>query len=158
MMRYFIFFISLFFISCKKDIKSYKQLDYREKSNIDAFFEFPDTVKVGEKNIANISFYNRTFDTIIEPRIKGYVQFRFFLFSEFYPENIKINKQRVFSDSILLDSNEIKISYKFDDIGTYRIGGLVRDELFYDYRFIRRDSFMLFKAAKIITKQVVVIE
>ena len=158
MMRYFIFFISLFFISWKKDIKSYKQLDYRKKSNIDAFFEFPVIVKVGEKNIANISFYNRTFDTIIEPRIKGYVQFRFFLFSEFYPENIKINKQRVFSDSMLLDSNEIKISYKFDDIGTYRIGGLVRDELFYDYRFIRRDSFMLFKSAKIITKQVVVIE
>ena len=150
-MRYFIFFISLFFISCKKDIKSYKQLDYREKSNIDAFFEFPDTVKVGKKNIANISFYNRTFDTIIEPRIKGYVQFRFFLFSEFYPENIKINKQRVFSDSILLDSNEIKISYKFDDIGTYRIGGLVRDELFYDYRFIRRDWCMLFKSGKIFT-------
>nr|WP_317632563.1 hypothetical protein [uncultured Flavobacterium sp.] len=145
-------------MNCKKDINLNERIDYRVNSNIEVFFEFPDTVKVGKKNIANLVFYNRTFDTIIEPRVKGYVQFRVFLFSEFYPENTKTNNLRVFSDSILLDSNDIKISYKFDQPGTYRIGGLVRDELFYDYRFIKNDSMFIFKASKIVSKNVVVIE
>ena len=111
-------------MNCKKDINLNERIDYRVNSNIEVFFEFPDTVKVGKKNIANLVFYNRTFDTIIEPRVKGYVQFRVFLFSEFYPENTKTNNLRVFSD----------------------------------YRFIKNDSMFIFKASKIVSKNVVVIE
>lgn len=117
-------------ISCDKRInETTDKVNYRDNSKIESLFEFPDTVKIGEKNIAKLTFYNRTFDTIIEPRIKGYVQFRFLLFSEYYPENENQSNSRIYADSILLDTNSLKISYQFDEIGNFFIGGLIRDEL-----------------------------
>ena len=80
--------ISLIFLSCNKSKNfSIEKVDYRSNTMITAFCRFPDTVKVGETNVASYIFFNSTFDTIIEPRVKESVKYRFILFSEYFPEN-----------------------------------------------------------------------
>lgn len=136
------------------------KIDYQENNIIKANFNFPDTVKLGEKNLAIITFSNPTFDTIVLPTKEDTKKFRYLLFSEFEKVNVFDNeyntKNRVFKDSILLYDREIYIGYEFDKIGVYEIGGLVKDYLIYDYSYVKPDSMQLYRGYSLITKTVVV--
>ena len=147
------------FIGCKKENVSDRKIDYKSNSKIESVFSFPDTVKVGEMNLAILTFYNSTFDTIVELRKRDSLKFRYMFFSEFQPINILSNDTvKVYKKSILLDDRDIYIGYEFDKIGIYEIGGLVSDELIYDYRFIRNDSIQYYKSQSLVSKYVVVIK
>ncbi|WP_177763353.1 hypothetical protein [Flavobacterium sp. I3-2] len=152
------FLISLLLISCNKKKDYNKLTDYRSNSKISAFCKFPDTVKVGETNVANYIFLNSTFDTIIEPRVKESVKYRYILFSEYFPENLNNFNERIYADSILLDKNSLNLSYEFDEEGTFFIGGLILDELYYDYRYLKSDSLIKYVAYKVVSKKVIVVK
>ncbi|WKW46210.1 hypothetical protein P3875_10540 [Myroides sp. JBRI-B21084] len=148
-------------MSCNSERSSHSnEIDYKENSIINANFKFPDTVKLGEKNLAIITFSNPTFDTIVLPTKGDTKKFRYLLFSEFDKVNIFDNEyntgNRVFKDSVLLYDREIYIGYEFGQIGIYEIGGLVKDYLIYDYSYIKPDSMQLYKGYSLITKTVVV--
>lgn len=153
--------VALLILSCNpKQSTSSSKIDYQENNIIKANFNFPDTVKLGEKNLAIITFLNPTFDTIVLPITNDPKKFRYLLFSEFEKEKIFNNeyntKNRVFKDSVLLYDREIYIGYEFNQIGVYEIGGLVEDYLIYDYSFVKPDSMQLYKGYSLITKTVVV--
>lgn len=150
--------ISLLLISCNEKKDYNKLADYRLNTMITAFCKFPDTVKVGETNVASYIFLNSTFDTIIEPRVKDSVKYRFILFSEYFPENLNNFNERIYADSILLDKNSLNLSYEFDEEGTFFIGGLIRDELYYDYRYLKSDSLIKYATHKVVSKKVIVIK
>lgn len=158
--------ISLIFLSCNKSENfSIEKVDYRSNTKMRAIFSFPDTVKVGELNLAILTFENSTFDTIIPPRIIDSLKFRWLIFSEFEPINIfdkdfESNSidSKIFKDSVILDNNQIYIGYEFDNIGIFEIGGLVCDKLIYDYRLIKKDSLQIFNSSGLVSKRVVVIK
>ncbi len=145
--------------------ESKSKIDYRKNSKLNAYFSFPDTVKVGERNLAIVTFYNPTFDSIVQPRIKDSLKYRYIIFSEFEPVNFlsedfesKNIDTKNFKDSIYLDDREIYIAYEFKEIGVYEIGGLVRDQLIYDYRVIKPDSMQFYTSFGLISRRVVVVK
>lgn len=147
--------------SCNQESSSNStKIDYQENNIINANFSFPDTVKVGERNLAIITFSNPTFDTIVLPTKDDKERFRYLLFSEFDKLNVLgseyNSKKRVFKDSVLLYDREIYVGYEFDQIGIYEIGGLVKDYLIYDYSHIKPDSMQLYRGYSLVTKTVVV--
>lgn len=165
-MKYFIVIIlNILFISCTKNKnESEDKKDYRKNSELHAYFSFPDTVKIRERNLAIVKFYNPTFDSIVEPRIKDSLKYRYIIFSEFEPVNFlsehfesKNIDTKKFKDSVYLDDREIYIAYEFNEVGVYEIGGLVRDQLIYDYRFIKPDSMQFYTSFGLISRRVVVI-
>lgn len=152
--------ICIALLNCNNKNTSINKNEYKSNSKIESVFSFPDTVKVGEMNLAILTFYNPTFDTIVLPTNDDKKKFRYLLFSEFESINFFDEKfysnNKVFKDSVLLYDREIYIGYEFDKIGIYEIGGLVKDHLIYDYSYIKSDSMQLYKAYSLITKTVVV--
>lgn len=70
-------------LGCKKENVWDRKIDYKSKSKIESVFSFPDTVKVGEMNLVILPFYISTFDTIVEPRIRDSLKFRYMFFLSF---------------------------------------------------------------------------
>lgn len=124
-----------------------------EKSTLTSIFDFPSEVYTKKIYKGKITFYNPTFDSIVEPR-RDTVKFRYIIYKPF--ETAKRDEYfiPIFKDSVLLESNVIDIELKFDKPGIYNIGGIARDELMIGYysgnhrdsvRFIEHELLMIKK-------------
>lgn len=143
--------VSIIFSCSKKEANANETI--KEKSTLTSFFDFPNEVYTQKIYKGKITFYNSTFDSIVEPR-KDTVKFRYIIYKPFETAKRDEYFAPIFKDSVLLENNVIDIELKFDKPGVYNIGGIARDELMIGYysgnhrdsvRFIEHELLMIKK-------------
>ena len=123
----YLIIILFIILGCSNDKKK-ESGDKQELSTLTAQFDFPTEIYTNRKYKGKITFFNTTFDTIVEPRIDT-IKFRYIIYKPFQISKSNEKFTPIFKDSVLLDNNTVDIELEFDKPGIYNIGGLARDVL-----------------------------
>lgn len=143
-------------IGCNSKEERIDSNDEQISNTLTSKFDFPNEVYTNRKYKGRVTFYNPTFDTIVEPRIDT-VKFRYIIYKPF--ETVESDEffLPVFKDSVLLENNTIDIELEFNKPGVYNIGGAARDVLMIGYYSGNiRDSVRLRENTVLMIKKVIV--